>query len=108
MKSKLKINKESNESTCKTAIGRRLFFYNDSQRQPKLNQRVLLYLSNQKENSLSQLKYTTAVYQHDAKKGKDVYVLDAGGCMCGVDVIWSELPFVEPEQIDKILGVLPF
>ena len=24
------------------------------------------------------------------------------------DVIWSELPFVEPEQIDKILGVLPF
>lgn len=102
----------SNESTkptsCQTAVGRRLLFYNDSQRQPKLNQRVLLYVVNQKENLLSQLRYTTAVYKHDTKTGKDVYVLDAGGSMSGMDIIWSELPFVEPEQIDKILNIQPF
>lgn len=102
----------SNESTkpasCQTAVGRRLFFYNDSQRQPKLNQRVLLYVVNQKENWLSRLGYTTAVYQHDTKTGKDVYVLDAGGSLSGMNIIWSELPFVEPEQIDKILNIQPF
>lgn len=95
-------------ASCQTAVGRRLLFYNDSQRQPKLNQRVLLYVSNQKENWLSQLRYTTAVYQHDTKTGKDVYVLDAGGSLSGMDIIWSELPFVEPEQIDKILNIQPF
>ena len=102
----------SNESTkpasCQTAVGRRLLFYNDSQRQPQLNQRVLLYVVNQKENWLSQLRYTTAVYQHDTKTGKDVYVLDAGGSLSGMNIIWSELPFVEPEQIDKILNIQPF
>ena len=97
-----------NTASCQTAVGRRLLFYNDSQRQPRLNQRVLLYVANQKENWLSQLKYTTAVYQHDTKTGEDVYVLDAGGYLSGMDIIWSELPFVEPEQIDKILGVFPF
>lgn len=101
-------NEAQNPASCQTAVGRRLLFYNDSQRQPRLNQRVLLYVSNQKESYLSQLRYTTAVYQHDTKTGKDVYVLDAGGTLSGMDVIWSELPFVEPEQIDKILGVLPF
>ena len=101
-------NEAHNPASCPTAVGRRLLFYNDSQRQPRLNQRVLLYVANQKENWLSQLRYTTAVYQHDTKTGKDVYVLDAGGSLSGMDVIWSELPFVEQEQIDKILGVLPF
>ncbi len=101
-------NEVSNPASCKTAIGRRLLFYNDSQRQPRLNQRVLLYLSNQKMDCLSHLKYITAVYQHDSKTGKNVYVLDAGGTLSGMHIIWSELPFVEPEQIDKILDVLPF
>jgi hypothetical protein len=101
-------NEEMNTASCQTAVGRRLLFYNDSQRQPKQNQRVLLYVANKKENWLSQLRYTTAVYQHDTKTGKDVYVLDAGGSLSGMDVIWSELPFIEQEQIDKILGVLPF
>ncbi|GEM_PF-4481343 len=100
--------KEQNLASCQTAVGRRLLFYNDSQRQPRLNQRVLLYVSNQKESWLSELRYTTAVYQHDTKTGKDVYILDTGGSLSGMDVIWSELPFVEQEQIDKILGVLPF
>ena len=95
-------------ASCQTAVGRRLLFYNDSQRQPRLNQRVLLYVVNQKEKCLSQLGYTTAVYQHDAKIGKDVYVLDTGDYISGMDIIWSELPFVGPQQIDKILGVLPF
>lgn len=101
-------NATAASASYQTAVGRRLLFYNDSQRQPKLNQRVLLYVSNRKENWLSQLRYTTAVYQHDTKTGKDVYVLDAGGSLSGMDIIWSELPYVEPEQIDKILGVLPF
>ena len=101
-------NESTNPASCQTAIGRRLLFYSDSQRQPKLNQRVLLYVVNQKEKCLSQLRYTTAVYQHDDKIGKDVYVLDAGDYISGMDIIWSELPFVEPQQIDKILGVLPF
>lgn len=101
-------NETQNPASCQTAVGRRLLFYNDSQRQPKLNQRVLLYVVNQKENWLSQLRYTTAVYQHDTKTGKDVYVLDAGGSLSGMDIIWSELPFVEPEQIDKILNIQPF
>jgi len=101
-------NEVQTPASCQTAVGRRLLFYNDSQRQPKLNQRVLIYVSNRKENWLSQLRYTTAVYQHDTKTGKYVYVLDAGGSLSGIDIIWSELPYVEPEQIDKILGVLPF
>lgn len=100
-------NELQNHESCQTAVGRRLLFYNDSQRQPKLNQRVLLYVSNQKENWLSQMKYTTAIYQHDTKTGKDVYVLDAGGSLSGMDVIWS-VPYVDPEQIDKILWMLPF
>ena len=101
-------NEAQTPASCQTAVGRRLLFHNDSLRQPKQNQRVLLYVANQKDNWLSQLRYTTAVYQHDTKTGKDVYVLDGGGTLSGMDVIWSELPFVEPEQIDKILGVLPF
>jgi hypothetical protein len=101
-------NEVTNPASCQTAVGRRLLFYNDSQRQPKLNQRVLLYVANQKEKCLSQLRYITAVYQHDTKTGKDFYVLDAGGSLSGFDIIWSELPYVEPEQIDKILGVSPF
>ena len=107
MKNKM-LNEVQNPGSYQAAVWRRLLFYNDSQRQPKQNQRVLLYVSNQKENWLSQLRYTTAVYCHDNKTGKDVYVLDAGGSLSGMDVIWSELPSVEPEQIDKILGVLPF
>lgn len=101
-------NEATTPASCQTAVGRRLLFYNDSQRQPKLNQRVLLYVANQKENWLSQLRYTTAVYQHDNKTGKDVYVLDAGGSLSGMNIIWSELPFVESEQIDKILNIQPF
>lgn len=48
-------NEAHNPASCQTAVGRRLLFYNDSQRQPRLNQRVLLYVANQKENWLSQL-----------------------------------------------------
>ena len=101
-------NEATKSASCQTAVGRRLLFYNDSQRQPKLNQRVLLYVVSQKENWLSQMRYTTAVYQHDTKTGKDVYVLDAGGSLSGMDIIWSELPFIEPEQIDKVLNIQPF
>lgn len=60
-------NSEQNTQSCQTAVGRRLLFYNDSLRQPKQNQRVLLYVANQKDNWLSQLRYTTAVYKTERK-----------------------------------------
>ena len=101
-------NEATKTTSNQTAIECRILFYNDSQRPPKQNQRVLLHVAKQKDNWLSQLRYTTAVYQHDTKTGKDVYVLDVGGSLSGMDIIWSELPFVEPCQIDKILDVSPF
>lgn len=91
-----------------TAVVHNLSFYNDSQRQPRLNQRVLVYLGNSKEKHLQDLKFTTAVYTYDDKTGCNYFVMDAGGKLVNFDVIWSEVPKIEEEQLDKVLEILPF
>lgn len=101
-------NEVTNPESCQNAVGRRLLFYNDSQRQPRSNQRVLVYLGNSKEKHLQDLKFTTAVYMHDDKTGCNYFVMDAGGKLVNFDVIWSEMPKIEEEQLDKVLGILPF
>lgn len=102
------LNTPQNPPLQQTAVGRRLLFYNDSQRQPRLNQRVLVYLGNAKEKHLQDLKYTTAVYIYDDKTGSNYFIMDAGGKLVNFDVIWSEMPKIEEEQLDKVLGILPF
>ena len=34
--------------------------------------------------------------------------MDAGGKLVNFDVIWSEMPKIEEEQLDKVLEILPF
>ncbi len=99
---------EKNQINITTAVGRRLLFYHDSERQPRINQRVLIWLGNRSESHLKELKFTTAIYIHDDKSGSDFFVLDIGGRLEGMDIIWSEMPKIDQEQIDKILKVLPF
>lgn len=99
---------KQNPASCQTAVGRRLLFYHDSERQPRINQRVLIWLGNRNENHLKELKFTTAIYIYDDKTGSDYFVLDIGGRLEGMDIIWSEMPKIEQDQIDKILKVLPF
>ena len=101
-------NEKQKSASCQTAVGRRLLFYNDSQRQPRFNQRVLIWLGNRSESHLKELKFTTAIYIHDDKRGSDYFVLDIGGRLEGMDIIWSEMPKIDQEQIDKILKILPF